>query len=140
MAVADIWYDIHDPDSLHRDLLADYPAVQAVLATRPALAKAHADCRVCAAIARDVRSVPAPATGQRVKLRISKDRMRQLLHLPETYEIVHMWADNDPNAVSVIVAGGALPAMTDGDVELPLTTPQDLAVITAAEEPNIAAA
>lgn len=124
---SETWYDIGDPAKLHRDMALDFVRVRTAMTRRPALSKAHADCVVCAQLAAEQAARPAPAPARRRgKIVITQERMRQLLRLPESVEIVHMWAHPDPNSVSVLVEGPGLPAVPPGDVETDTVTAQSI--------------
>jgi len=54
---------------------------------------------------------------------ITAELMHELLNLPANFEIVHMFADDDPNLVSVLVAGEGLPEVAPGS-ETPVVSPE----------------
>lgn len=106
-----IWYDANNPGALHEALRADYARARAAAERRPSLRRHMDACPECLAIAGGVTAAPAQlATRRRMKVRIGPAEMHALLKLPANYEIVHMYADNDPNFVYVLVAGEGLPA------------------------------
>lgn len=127
------WFDANNPGDLHDALRADYARVKAAAERRPSLRRHMRDCSVCAAIAAAAAAAPNPiSTRKRIKLAISKPQMHQLLKLPANYEIVHMFADNDPNYVFVLVAGEGLPEVEYDDGETPL---QALGQIGTGDDP-----
>lgn len=111
------WYDADNPGSLHDALRADYVRTKAAAERRPSLRRHMESCSVCQAISGATMAAPNPvATRKRIKLAIGHEQMHTLLKLPANYEIVHMYADNDPNFVFVLLAGEGLPD-TDPAVE-----------------------
>lgn len=110
------WIDTEDPIALHLVMRANYAGAQAMLARRPALRKAHEGCQICARIvAEQAGAAPAGVAPTRKRLVIDQALMRRLLHLPAGVEIVHMYADNQPNVVSVITYGAHPPAADPDD-------------------------
>jgi hypothetical protein len=114
------WYDpANNPGELHDDLRRDYVATRHEVQRRPSLVRHMQACEVCQAISAAQAAAPAPSAGRkRLKFVLTKARMHQALGLPENVEIVHMWANNDPCTVTVLVAGEGLPTVDD-DVETP---------------------
>lgn len=114
-----VWYDANNPGSLHDALRADYARAKAAAERRPSLRRHMESCSVCQAIGGATATAPNPVTTRkRIKLALGKEQMHTLLRLPANYEIVHMFADNDPNYVFVLVAGEGLPDV-DPAVETP---------------------
>lgn len=114
-----VWYDASNPGSLHDALRMDYARAKAAAERRPSLRRHMESCSTCQAIAGAAAAAPNPvATRKRIKLAIGHEQMHTLLKLPANYEIVHMYADNDPNYVFVLVAGEGLPD-TDPAVDTP---------------------
>lgn len=115
-----IWFDPANPDPLHEALRADYARTRPAAERRPSLRRHMSECPDCQAIAAAVVTAPNPmVTRKRIKLVLTKELMHRVLRLPAHFEIVHMFADNDPNAVSVLVAGEGLPE-TPADAETPI--------------------
>jgi hypothetical protein len=105
-----VWYDANNPGSLHDALRVDYARAKAAAERRPSLRRHMESCSVCQAIGGAGAAAPPPGTTpQRIKLALGLEQMHTLLQLPANYEIVHMYADNDPNYVFVLVAGEGLP-------------------------------
>jgi hypothetical protein len=127
MAIAEKWYDQNNPGELHDDLRADYARTRAVAAKRPSLVRHMESCSVCQAITGATAAAPSPlSTRKRLKLAIGPEQMHALLKLPPNFEIVHMYADNDPNVVFVLVAGEGLPEVPPL-VETPVARIDDVA-------------
>lgn len=115
-----IWFDPANPEPLHDALRLDFVRVQAAAQRRPSLRRHMQDCSVCQAIAAATAGAPNPiSTRKRLKVVLSKQLMHQLLRLPAHFEIVHMFSENDPNAVMVMIAGEGLPETSD-DQEVPI--------------------
>ncbi len=115
-----IWFDANNPGPLHDALRADYAATRTAVLARPSLRRHMESCSVCQAITTGHAAAPNPLSGRkRLKLVLGKEQMHQMLRLPENFEIVHMFAENDPNTVFVLVAGEGLPEVDD-DQETPL--------------------
>lgn len=105
-----VWFDADNPGALHDALRRDFARAKAAADRRPSLRRHLAECSVCQAIGAGIASAPAPMAGRkRMKVQISPADMHQLLGLPPNFEIVHMFAADDPNMVSVLVAGAGLP-------------------------------
>lgn len=110
------WFDASNPGQLHDALRVDYARTRAQVLQRPSLRRHMEDCSVCQAIGGATAAAPPPsATRQRLKVVLTKSRMHQVLGLPESFEIVHMWADNDPNVITVLLAGEGLPVSHPDD-------------------------
>lgn len=108
------WFDANNPGPLHDALRADYARTRARALQRPSLRRHMEACSVCQSISDQTAAAPSPmSTRKRLKLVLDKSRMHRLLNLPDNFEIVHMFAENDPNIVSIIVAGEGLPAVDD---------------------------
>lgn len=104
------WFDPDNPGPLHDALRLDFVRVKAAAERRPSLRRHMADCAVCQAIGAAVGSAPSPSSARRrIKLVITHEQMHSLLNLPPHFEIVHMFAENDPNIVSILLAGEGLP-------------------------------
>lgn len=116
-SVDDKWYDPEgNPGELHDDLLRDYATTLRSIQRRPSLVRHMQACPLCQEISAATASGPPPMAGRkRLKLVLNKARMHQVLRLPEHFEIVHMWSDNDPCTVTVLVAGEGLPAVEPED-------------------------
>lgn len=114
------WYDPdNNPGELHDDLRRNYAATYRHASVRPSVRRHMEACEVCQSIGLGRVREPNPLAGRkRLKLVLSPEHMHQLLKLPENFEIVHMFADNDPNTVSVLVAGEELPEV-DAAAETP---------------------
>lgn len=109
------WYDPTDPGRLHDDLRTNYWAAVEVIARRPSTQRHFDTCSVCASIRADRHAGPAPlATRKESVWRITAQDMRRLLKLPDSYDVVVMWAEMNPNAVYVKLAGADLPAVAEG--------------------------
>lgn len=122
----EIWFDPDNPGPLHDALRADYARTWARAERRPSLRRHLEGCSVCRAIGEATAAAPAPTAGRkRLKLVLNKARMHTVLGLPENFEIVHMYADHDPNNVYVLVAGEGLPASHPDD-ETPIGRLDDL--------------
>jgi hypothetical protein len=118
-----VWFDANNPGPLHDALRTDYAQAKAAINQRPSLRRHMESCSVCQAITAATVGAPAPTAGRkRLKLRIDPAGMHRLLNLPENFEIVHMFAADDPNAVFVLVAGEGLPE-TDPAAETPTVIP-----------------
>jgi hypothetical protein len=116
-----IWYDPANPEPLHQALRENYAAACAVVQRRPSLVRHMRECAECQAITASVSAPANPTAGRkRIKLVINPGHMHQLLGLPAHFEIVHMFADDDPNTVSVLVAGEGLPTV-QADDETPIS-------------------
>lgn len=110
------WFDPNNPGPLHDALRADFARTKARAEQRPSLRRHMESCGVCQSIAGATAAAPPPSAGRkRLKLQINKAQMHVRLGLPDNLEIVHMWADNDPNIVTVLVAGEGLPAARPDD-------------------------
>jgi hypothetical protein len=108
------WYDPNNPGELHDDLRLDYASTYRHATIRPSVRRHMQACGVCQEIAAATTAAPSPtSTRKRIKLVIDKSQMHQLLRLPASFEIVHMFADNDPNYVGVLVAGEGLPEVAE---------------------------
>jgi hypothetical protein len=104
-----VWFDASNPGVLHDALRIDYARARAAVERRPSLRRHMADCGVCQTITAAVENAAPPSTGRRrIKLVITTEQMHALLGLPARFEIVHMFADNDPNLVTILVAGEEL--------------------------------
>lgn len=115
------WFDANNPGTLHDALRKDFMRTRAAVDRRPSLQRHVAECGVCQSIAAAAIAVPPPTSGRkRIKLVINLEQMHRLLNLPESFEIIHMYADPDPNAVTVLVAGENLPEV-DPLSETPVT-------------------
>ncbi|HEX8629090.1 MAG TPA: hypothetical protein VF755_13055 [Catenuloplanes sp.] len=108
------WYDIDDPGRLHADLRAAYPQTLRAMSKRPALQAAHRDCEECARI-RTQENAPPGARRRRIKVVLRPSQLHQLLGLPESHEVVFVYATPDPNAVMVLVEGDDLPETGEGE-------------------------
>ena len=105
-----VWFDASNPGPLHDALRMDYARALAAVERRPSLRRHLAGCEVCQAITAATAGAPAPMAGRkRIKLEIDTEQMHRLLGLPHNFEIVHIFADDDPNIVSVLVAGEDMP-------------------------------
>jgi hypothetical protein len=126
--VAGKWYDPdNNPGELHDDLRRNYAMTYQYATTRPSVRRHIEACQICQSIGAATAAAPSPLGGRkRLKLEISQAQMHQLLRLPENFEIVHMFADNDPNEVSVLIAGEGLPE-TDELTETPRAQLDDVA-------------
>lgn len=121
-----IWFDPANPEPLHDALRVDYARVYAAAQRRPSLRRHIADCEVCRSIAASVAGAPNPvSTRKRIKLVLTVEMMYRLLRLPPQFEIVHMFADNDPNRVTILVAGEGLPE-TPATAETPIVALADV--------------
>lgn len=108
------WFDASNPGPLHDALRADYARTRSRALQRPSLRRHMEACAECQALGAATATAPSPlSTRKRLKLVLDKSRMHRLLNLPDNFEIVHMFAENDPNIVSIIVAGEGLPAVDD---------------------------
>lgn len=108
--IPDVWFDANHPDSLHEALRADYARTKTLAGRRPSLRRHMEACPECQEIGGATAAAPSPLSiRKRLKLVLNKARMHQLLGLPENFEIVHCYAENDPNLVYVLVAGEGLP-------------------------------
>jgi hypothetical protein len=104
------WYDPNNPGTFHDALRTDYAKAVTAAQRRPSLRRHMDECVVCQAIGDAVEQAPNPVTTRRrFKVVLNKDLMRTLLQLPERFEIVHMYAENDPNTITILVAGEGLP-------------------------------
>lgn len=122
-----VWFDASNPGTLHDALRTDFARTKAMVERRPSLRRHMEDCPVCQAITASTAGAPAPTAGRkRIKLRIDPAAMHRLLDLPANFEIVHMFAADDPNSVFVLVAGEGLPEV-DPAVETPLVSPSTVA-------------
>lgn len=125
------WFDANNPGPLHDALRADYARTVEAAGRRPSLRRHMESCDVCRAIGGATATAPNPITSRkRVKLAIDNASMRRLLDLPDNYEIVHMYAEHDPNVVFVLLAGEGLPDV-DPARETPLTGPETVTRHTA---------
>ncbi len=105
-----VWFDANNPETLHDALRADYAATRSEALTRPSLRRHMESCAECQSIRGGTTAAPSPlSTRKRLKLALTKELMHRALRLPENFEIVHMYAENDPNVVFVLVAGEGLP-------------------------------
>jgi hypothetical protein len=121
-----IWYDANNPGPFHEALRQDYARAAASAVRRPSLRRHMTECEICEQIRTGVESAPAPSAGRRrLKLVVNQEQMHTLLNLPPNLEIVHMFADNDPNTVTILLAGEGLPEVAPG-AESPLA-PVDVA-------------
>lgn len=121
------WYDANNPGPLHEALRADYARAKTHAAKRPSLRRHMAACAECLEISGATVAAPNPlSTRKRLKLVLNKAQMHTVLRLPESFEIVHIYADNDPNVVYVLVAGEGLPESGDDD-ETPVGRLDDVA-------------
>lgn len=119
-----IWFDANNPDPLHDAMRQDYAHAKTAIDRRPSLRRHVEDCTICRDIIAATMGAPAPTAGRRrMKLMIPPQLMHQLLNLPASFEIVHMFATDDPNAVFVMVAGDSLPEVGEL-VETPVTPVQ----------------
>lgn len=109
-----VWFDANNPEGLHEALRVDYSSARSQALARPSLRRHMESCPECQAIRTSVTGAPV-STRKRIKLVLTRERMHTILRLPETFEIVHMYAENDPNAVFILVAGEGLPAVGDAD-------------------------
>lgn len=127
----DAWHDAENPGTLHDALRLDYQRTKTTAEKRPSLRRHMETCAVCQAIADERTGVlPAPvSTRKRIKLVIDPAQMHELLKLPAGYEIVHMYAQPDPNTVSILVAGEGLPEVSF-EVETPLADVTDVTTHT----------
>jgi hypothetical protein len=105
------WYDPdNNPGELHDDLRLDFAKTRRNALRRPSVRRHMETCEVCLSIGEATAAAPNPlATRRRMKLVINPQQMHTLLKLPANFEIVHMFAQPDPNTVSIIVAGEGLP-------------------------------
>lgn len=109
-----VWFDAANPDPLHDALRADFARTRGRALQRPSLRRHMESCEVCQQIAAVSAAAPSPtSTRRRLKLQVDKAQMHQLLRLPASFEIVHMFAENDPNCVFILVAGEGLPEIDD---------------------------
>jgi hypothetical protein len=114
------WYDATKPEQLHEDLRRDYAPVRARATRRPSIRRHMEACPVCQEIGGVTAAAPPPvAFRRRLKIVLTRERLHQLLALPVSCEIVHAYAENDPNIVYVLIAGEGLP-MVAGDDETPI--------------------
>lgn len=115
-----IWFNPADPEPLHDALRTDYARTRTAAGRRPSLRRHMDECAECQAIGAAVSASGRPiATRKRIKLVLTKDLMHRVLQLPAHFEIVHMFAENDPNLVAVLVAGEGLPeAPPDGETPI----------------------
>jgi hypothetical protein len=121
--VDQVWFDANNPGALHDALRADYARAMTSVERRPSLRRHFEQCSDCQGIAAANAGAPAPMAGRnRLKLRIDLPTMHRLLDLPDSFEIVHMFADDDPNIVWVKVAGEGLPEV-DPTSETPVVSP-----------------
>jgi hypothetical protein len=126
-----IWFDASNPGPLHDALRIDYARTKAATERRPSLRRHMAGCSICQAITAATAGAPAPSAGRkRIKLVITPEIMHRILNLPANFEIVHMFSADDPNTVSVLVAGEGLPE-TGWMAETPIVHPGDVAQGTA---------
>jgi hypothetical protein len=122
-----IWFDANQPSALHDALRNDFARARAAVNRRPSLRRHFEECPSCQAIAAAVAGSPGPtATRKRLKMVITPELMHELLNLPANFEIVHMFAEDDPNLVSVLVAGEGLPEVASGR-ETPIVSPETVA-------------
>jgi hypothetical protein len=133
-----VWYDATSPGSLHDDLRRDYARTRAHAIKRPSLRRHMDGCTVCQAIAGAAAPAAPPAAARRrLKIVLTRERLHQLLALPVNCEIVHAFAENDPNVVYVLIAGEGLPPMVNPDGPTPVGVlddpgdPGDVAEATA---------
>jgi len=121
------WYDVdNNPGELHDDLRLDYARASRNAARRPSVRRHMEACEVCLSIGAATAAAPKPlSTRKRMKLVINAEQMHTLLRLPANFEIVHMFAQPDPNTVSVIVAGEGLPEV-DYFTETPVARLDDV--------------
>jgi hypothetical protein len=118
-----MWFDANNPGALHDALRADFARARAAVERRPSLRRHFTDCSVCQAISAATTDAPAPMAGRnRLKLKVDLPTMHRLLGLPANFEIIHMFADDDPNIVWVKVAGEGLPEVAPTS-ETPIVTP-----------------
>ena len=121
-----IWYDANNPGPLHDALRADYARAKTAAERRPSLRRHMESCSECQALGGTTAAAPNPiTTRKRIKLALGKEQMHMLLKLPANYEIVHMYADNDPNYVYVLVAREGLPDV-DAAAETPVGLLEDV--------------
>lgn len=122
-----IWFDASNPGALHDALRTDYARAYTAIQRRPSLKRHFAACATCTAIAAATAGAPAPMAGRnRLKLKIDLPTMHRLLNLPDNFEIVHMFADDDPNIVWVKVAGEGLPEVAPTEAT-PTISPDQVA-------------
>jgi hypothetical protein len=118
-----MWFDPANPDPLHDALRTDYARAKTAIERRPSLKRHFGDCTICQAITAATAGAPAPMAGRRrLKLKIDLPTMHRLLELPDNFEIVHMFASDDPNVVWVKVAGEGLPEV-EPTAETPVVSP-----------------
>lgn len=111
-----VWFDANNPGPLHDALRADYSTTRAQALVRPSLRRHMEACPECQEISGATQAAPSPlSTRKRLKLVLGKEQMHRALRLPDGFEIVHMYAENDPNAVFILVAGEGLPEVSDQD-------------------------
>jgi hypothetical protein len=115
------WYDPDNkPGELHDDLRLDYAAARRNALRRPSVRRHMESCEVCQSIGAATAAAPNPlSTRKRMKLVLNAEQMHTLLRLPANFEIVHMFAQPDPNTVSILVAGEGLPEV-DYATETPI--------------------
>lgn len=122
-----MWFDPGNPGPMHDALRDDYARTKVAIARRPSLRRHFAECPTCQAIEAAMMGAAAPHAGRRrLKLRIDLPSMHRMLGLPPNFEIVHMFADDDPNIVWIMVAGEGLPEV-DPAAEAPQISPEAVA-------------
>lgn len=105
-----VWFDPANPEPLHDALRVDFVRVRTAAERRPSLRRHMESCATCAAIRVAPQSTLSDAVQyerRRLKLTLDHDRFRELLGLPAAIEIVHVYAENDPNVVTILMATDA---------------------------------
>jgi hypothetical protein len=121
-----MWFDPANPEPLHEALRLDYARVYAAASRRPSLRRHIEGCETCASISAATAAAPPPLSSRkRIKLILTAEMMHRLLQLPAHFEVVHMFADNDPNLVSILVAGEGLPEVPP-NTEAPIVRLSDV--------------
>lgn len=131
------WYDAGNLGDFHRDLATNRALTLDCIQKRPVMLQHVQDCAVCQRIIAQQPSTPvaaptapspaAPARRHRMRVILKPSAMHTLLGLADNHEIIFMYAEANPNVVSVLIEGADLPDFGESDqvatTEPPLPDP-----------------
>lgn len=99
------WYNVDAPQELHDDLRRLGPAAHRHARRRPSVARHMEKCEICRELTGQWSAeIPDRSLESVLRLKIDHAELRMLLELPDELMIVHVYATDEPNEITVLLA------------------------------------